>query len=91
MIGRLGYGLMRVTDKSGVKTSYYVDGGFVQVADELVTILTDAMVDPQTLKSAQTSDELRDALALPSNKPELAAIKNKAVMRARARDHIASN
>ena len=38
-IGRLGYGELRVVNGGG-RTRYYVDGGFVQVADNLVSVLT---------------------------------------------------
>lgn len=39
LIGRLGYGEMRL--KTGNQTvSYYVDGGFVQVAGNVVSVLT---------------------------------------------------
>jgi F-type H+-transporting ATPase subunit epsilon len=39
MIGRLGFGEMRI--RSGNDTThYYVDGGFVQVVDNLVSVLT---------------------------------------------------
>ncbi|HJN65131.1 MAG TPA: F0F1 ATP synthase subunit epsilon, partial [Pirellulales bacterium] len=39
LIGRLGHGEMRIVE--GKKTlRYYVDGGFVEVSDNLVTVLT---------------------------------------------------
>jgi F-type H+-transporting ATPase subunit epsilon len=43
MIGRLGYGEMRL--RTGGKVDrYYVDGGFVQVADNIVSVLTNRAV-----------------------------------------------
>jgi F0F1-type ATP synthase epsilon subunit len=39
LIGRLGYGEMRIKT-GGVTTTYYVDGGFVQVDDNIVSVLT---------------------------------------------------
>ncbi len=39
MIGRLGYGELRLVVK-GQTQRYYVDGGFVQVADDVVSVLT---------------------------------------------------
>ena len=39
LIGRLGYGEMRIRT-AGQVSHYYVDGGFVQVADNVVSDLT---------------------------------------------------
>src|ERR671914_1053976 len=43
MIGRLGYGEMRIRSQ-GQERRYYVDGGFVQVANDMVSVLTDRAV-----------------------------------------------
>ena len=43
MIGRLGYGEMRIVE--GDRTDrYYVDGGFVQVSNNVVSVLTNRAV-----------------------------------------------
>src|SRR5580704_568317 len=39
LIGRLGYGELR-TKASGTTRRYFVDGGFVQVRDDIITVLT---------------------------------------------------
>lgn len=39
MVGRLGYGELKITAGDGSK-SYFVDGGFVQVKGSVVTLLT---------------------------------------------------
>ena len=39
LIGRLGYGELRIRSGS-VVTRYYVDGGFVHVVDNVVSVLT---------------------------------------------------
>jgi F-type H+-transporting ATPase subunit epsilon len=43
LIGRLGFGELRITQGGQVK-HYYVDGGFVQVRDNVVTVLTSKAV-----------------------------------------------
>ncbi len=90
LIGRLGFGLMKFKN-AGQITSKYVDGGFVQVSDDNVSILTDRLQDPAKLDLESISEELRVAFALPSDRPELAAIKSRAVERARKRKSIASH
>src|SRR5207248_4370569 len=38
MIGRLGYGEMRIRSAGGRIATYYLDGGFVQVTDNVVSV-----------------------------------------------------
>ena len=83
MIGRLGYGEMRI--KSGnTTTAYYVDGGFVQVAGNVVSVLTNRALPTKALDSAAAEKQLAAAVARPANTPELATIRERAVAQARA-------
>ena len=56
MIGRLGPGELRVKDGSETKR-FYVDGGFVQIEDNVVSVLTGSSsaadeIDPAEAKQA---------------------------------------
>lgn len=83
LIGRLGYGEMRI--KTGnTTTSYYVDGGFVQVADNVVSVLTNRAVPSKTLDAGAAEKQLASAIQKPANTPELAAIRDRSVAQARA-------
>ena len=83
LIGRLGYGELRI--KSGGTTlSYYVDGGFVQVADNVVAVLTNRAVRSKSLDVAAAEAQLEAALRRPANTPELFAIRDRAIHQARA-------
>ena len=83
LIGRLGYGEMRI--KSGGQTTvYYVDGGFVQVADNVVAVLTNRAVPVASLDASAAEAQLTAALAKPGNTPELQEIRTRAVAQARA-------
>ncbi len=62
LIGRLGYGELRVRH-GGNTTRYYVDGGFVQVADNLVSVLTNKAVPAAQLNVAAAQEQLSSALA----------------------------
>lgn len=87
MVGRLGFGLLRF--KQGAQTQeHYIDGGFVQVTGDAVAILTDRRQDVAAVTAEDTDSELAAAMALPSTDPALAAIKDRAVNRARARHGI---
>ena len=56
LIGRLGFGELRIS-KSGSTQRYYVDGGFAQVRDNVVTVLTsrakaDSEIQPDAVRAA---------------------------------------
>ena len=51
LIGRLGYGELRVV-VGGQTTRYYVDGGFVQVADNVVSVLTNRALPAASIDRA---------------------------------------
>ena len=83
LIGRLGYGEMRI--KSGGQTvAYYVDGGFVQVADNVVAVLTNRALPAKILDAATAEAQLQTALQQPANSPELFEIRDRKVAQARA-------
>jgi F-type H+-transporting ATPase subunit epsilon len=83
LIGRLGYGEMRITS-GGTTTRYYVDGGFVQVADNVVAVLTNRAVPASKLDPVAAETQLRTALERPANSPELFEIRDRQVAQARA-------
>ena len=88
MIGRLGYGEMRIRG-GGKTTRYYVDGGFVQVADNIVSVLTGKAMPAEKLDSAEAQKNLEAAQNLPSNTPELMEIRDRSVLQARGQLHVA--
>ena len=49
LIGRLGFGEMRIVH-NGVTTRLYIDGGFAQVADNIVSVMTSRAI-PATAPS----------------------------------------
>ena len=57
MIGRLGYGEMRIVE--GNRTDrYYVDGGFVQVSGNVVSILTNRAVPAEQVNGEAAAEQL---------------------------------
>ena len=88
LIGRLGYGEMRIKT-GGAVSRYYVDGGFVQVADNVVSVLTNRAVPADKVDSAAAHKALEAARHRPANTPELMALRDRAVAQARAQIHVA--
>ncbi len=87
-IGRLGYGELRVVAE-GKTQHYYVDGGFVQVADNLVSVLTNRAVPADQLNSTVAREQLEAARARQAHSPELMAIRDRTELQARAQIRLA--
>ncbi len=88
MIGRLGYGELRIRSGGNV-ARYYLDGGFVQVADDVVAVLTNRAVPADQLDTAVAEEQLAAARKRPSNTPELMELRDRAVSQARAQLKVA--
>lgn len=86
LIGRLGFGELRITQGSQTK-HYYVDGGFVQVRDNVVTVLTSKALEASHIKSADAEAVLRADKT--ETTPEARDAQQKAQQRARAQLRIA--
>jgi len=82
MIGRLGYGTMKLQTAAGPE-KYYIDGGFAHVEGDVVNVLTGKAIPADLLDSEESRQSLEQALELPAKSPEEAQLKATAVMRAR--------
>jgi F-type H+-transporting ATPase subunit epsilon len=63
LIGRLGYGELKVTHIDGSDLSYFIDGGFVQVKENIVSLLTDRALTRDEIDRAAAEEKLREAVA----------------------------
>src|SRR4051812_16456868 len=89
LIGRLGYGELRV--RTGQNTQrFYVDGGFVQVADNIVSVLTNRAVPADRLDTVAASEQLSTAIARPAAGQEEMAIRDRQISQARGQLRVAS-
>ncbi|QDS91345.1 ATP synthase epsilon chain, sodium ion specific [Roseimaritima multifibrata] len=82
MIGRLGYGRLKLKS-GGEVTEYFIDGGFAQVEENVVSVLTGRAIPISELQSDDAKAALEEALALPAGNADMQALKETAVMRAR--------
>ena len=83
LIGRLGFGEMRLNDGNNV-SRYYVDGGFVQVTDNTVSVLTGRAIPAGEVNLDAARKQLEQAKQKPSNTPELMKIRDRLVNQARS-------
>lgn len=89
MIGRLGFGELRYRYGTESKV-LYVDGGFIQVQDNLVSVLTNRALEPDTLDQEAADEQLQEALARKTSNPEEMAIRERLILQARAQKRIAA-
>lgn len=90
MVGRLGYGTLRIKDAAGAATSYFVEGGFVQVSANTVSVLTDRVMALSEINAQSAEAAMHAALEMPRNAPDQAIARQKALERARAMKRIAN-
>ena len=82
-IGRLGFGEMRVRTGSDT-TSYYVDGGFVQIADDMVSVLTGKAMLTSELNASEIRQRLADAESKSDATGSEAALRRVTINQAKA-------
>ena len=90
MIGRLGYGEMRLV-VGGQTRRFYIDGGFVQIASNLVSVLTNRAVPASSLDAKAAGELLAQARSRPANSEELLALRDRAEQQARAQLRLAEH
>jgi F-type H+-transporting ATPase subunit epsilon len=83
LIGRLGYGELRTRDGSETRR-YFVDGGFAQVRDDVVTVLTNRAIPAGQIDTGAAAQALEAAQARVATTDQDQDEKEKAVARARA-------
>jgi len=83
LIGRLGYGELRTKLEETVQR-YYVDGGFAQVRDDVVTVLTNRALTTDAIDPTAAALELEQALGKLAHSDQEFTEKQKAVARGRA-------
>ncbi|MDR2440674.1 MAG: ATP synthase F1 subunit epsilon [Planctomycetaceae bacterium] len=89
LVARLGAGELRITGTDNQLTSYYVEGGFVEILDNTVALLSLHAIPSKDLNIARAEEQLTAALARPSNTPELAKIREEKLYSRRARLRVA--
>lgn len=89
LIGRLGYGELRTRCHGDIRR-YYVDGGFAQVRNNVVTVLTPRAVRAEDINEAEARRSLEAALA-PAHTPEGQVAHLRDQQRARAQLRVAQH
>jgi F-type H+-transporting ATPase subunit epsilon len=83
LLARLGAGLLRLTKPGGGKENWFIAGGFVQVLDNKVIVLTQRAIRPDQIDRGRANEQLAAARAMPV--PDEIAFKRKTAAEASAR------
>ena len=88
MIGCLGFGEMRI--RAGETTErYYVDGGFVQVANNNVAVLTNRSLPASDVDQSAAAEQLQECLRQPAAGADALAIRDRRIAQARGQLRVA--
>ena len=88
LIGRLGAGELRITDEGEV-SRYYVESGFVEVVDNVVTLLTNRAVPAEELDEKDLRAQMFAARVRPAPTPDLMAHRDRVMALSRAQLRVA--
>lgn len=83
MLTRLGAGRLDAETDEGTKT-FFVDGGFAQMVENRLTVLTEQARRPEELDTDAARQALTEALTLPAGDEASHKAKKRAIERARA-------
>jgi F-type H+-transporting ATPase subunit epsilon len=87
LIGRLGYGELRIRHGHDTRR-FYVDSGFAQVRDNVVTVLTSKAIPAEQIDTAAATAQL-DGAHQPAATPEARAAQQQSIAKARAQLRVA--
>ncbi|HPD28758.1 MAG TPA: ATP synthase F1 subunit epsilon [Phycisphaerae bacterium] len=83
LLCKLGAGSLRL--RKGTETqTWFVDGGFAQVIENQVTVLTQKALRPEEISAADAQARLEEALKMPAGDDAALRRKNRIVAGARA-------
>jgi F-type H+-transporting ATPase subunit epsilon len=88
MIGRLGCGELRIVE-GGQTERYYVDGGFVQVADNVASVLTNRALPLARLNASNIEQAIEQTLARKAAGDDAIRLRDRDLQQLRAQLRVA--
>lgn len=84
LLAKLGAGLLRVDEAGGGKRRLFIAGGFVQMVDDKLTLLTEEALEPEKITAELAKSALAAAAKLPNRSEAENQRRAQATARARA-------
>jgi F-type H+-transporting ATPase subunit epsilon len=91
LLTKVGAGMLRVDEASGTKRQLFVAGGFAQMVDDKLTLLTEEALEPEKVTAEKAKESLAVAEKLPNLTEAENAKREAAFAKARALARIAKN
>ncbi len=79
MVAQLGIGPLRIGRAGQEARYYYVEGGLVEVRENVVTVLTERAIPAEELDAVVVAERMETAKTLPASSPELRQRREAAV------------
>ncbi|MDQ1349104.1 MAG: F-type H+-transporting ATPase subunit epsilon [Acidobacteriota bacterium] len=89
LLAKLGAGMLRVDEAAGGKRKLFVAGGFVQMVDDKLTILTQEALEPEKVTAELAKSALAAATRLPNRTEAEHQHRDQATARASALGRLA--
>lgn len=83
LVGRLGTGELKIDLAGGATERFFIDGGFVQIKGNVVSLLTSRAQPVAQIDATKAQQELEKAIALKPSDDAGFAAKEQAIVRAR--------
>jgi len=90
MVGRLGAGELRIKTPSGTTESYFVSGGFVEVLDDEISLLTTEAFPVSEIDPVEVQREIEEILAKPAATAEHAKLREETMAACRTQLRLAN-
>lgn len=88
LLTKVGIGVLTVSTAAGEREEIYVDGGFAQIADNKLTVLTERAKPVTELDTEAVADLWQEARALTGVSDEAVETRDRAYQRARVQQRL---
>ena len=89
LIARIGAGELRITGTDGQMTHYYIEGGFAEVLENTIALMTMYALPAEDLDLGVAEKELEETQAAACDTPELATLRQQRLYHSRAKVRVA--
>lgn len=85
LVARMGAGLVQIDVPEAETQRYFISGGFAQMHDDTLTLLTEECIALEEISPEQAWEELAEARQLPQDTPAQEAYREEAIQAARVK------
>jgi F-type H+-transporting ATPase subunit epsilon len=91
LLAKVGAGMLRVEESTGAKRQLFIAGGFAQMVDDKLTLLTEEALEPEKVTAERAAASFAEAEKMPNRTEAENAKRETALSRARALARTARN